>query len=80
MAERPGVPATGCPYERDRWTAQAEIARMEAPEVKDWHRALEALRRINAQPSAAVLEMSENALRMQRRKLGLRKGGRGVLV
>jgi hypothetical protein len=55
VAGRPGIPATGCPYERDRWAAQAEIARMEAPEVKDWHRAVEALRRITAQSSPVAL-------------------------
>jgi transposase len=34
---------------------RANLARMEAPEVKDWHRALEAMRQINAQSSAPAL-------------------------
>ena len=33
--------------------ARANLSRMEAPEVQGWHAALEALRRVNAQPTKA---------------------------
>ena len=35
--------------------ARENLARMEKPEVREWHHALEALRRINARPSPAAL-------------------------